>query len=94
MTKYGYFANAAKTFLVVKNEKFSEAKEVFAGTGIQIPIEGRRYLGGAVGSDVFVAEFLRDKVAEWTEEVQRLAAFTCTQPHAAFASFTHGLTGR
>ena len=38
--KYGYFANVAKTFLLVKNEKFSEAKEIFAGTGIRITIEG------------------------------------------------------
>ena len=37
---YGYFANAAKTFLLVKNEKLSEMKWVFVSTGIQITIEG------------------------------------------------------
>ena len=92
--RFGYFPNAAKTFLLVKSPKLAEAEDVFSGTGIHITDEGRRYLGGAIGSDEFIQEVLRAKVAEWTSDMERLTNFAFTQPHAAFASLTHGIVGR
>ena len=79
---------------MAKREKLEEARAVFAGTGVQITDESQRYLGGALGSDAFIYEYLGAQVAEWTGEVRRLATFSHTQPHAAFASLIHGLTGR
>ena len=39
--RFGYFPNAAKTFLLVKSPKLAEAEEVFSGTGIHITDKGR-----------------------------------------------------
>ena len=59
----GYFPNAAKTWLLVKEPELAEAHELFAGTGVQITTEGRRLLGAPIGTDEFCLEFLQDQVA-------------------------------
>ena len=45
----GYFTNARKTWLVVKQEHLEHALDIFAGTGIQITSTGRPYLGVGLG---------------------------------------------
>ena len=37
---------------------------------------------------------MRRKVEGWVKEVERLSSFAMTQPHAAYAAFTHGLVSR
>ena len=91
---YGYYPNATKTYLLVKPDRREEAIGIFQGTAGQITCEGRRYLGGALGSEEFSNLTFEAKVVEWTEEVTKLAEFARSQPHAAFAAFTHGLIGR
>ena len=91
---YGYFPNAEKTYLVVKPDKFDEARTVFRDTGINICQSGRRYLGGTVGSDSFATEFISNNVARWVSEIEHLTKIAQSQPHAAFAALTHGLLGK
>ena len=50
----GYFTNAKKTWLVVKQEHLDSARQTFAGTGIQVTSTGRPYLGAALGSAQFM----------------------------------------
>ena len=38
---YGYFPNAAKTWLITKDKHLSRAQTMFDGTGIQITTRGR-----------------------------------------------------
>ena len=56
--------------------------------------DGTRYLGSAVGQPEYRKAFLRDKVLEWGNEIERLATFAATEPHAAFTALTHGLRGK
>ena len=91
---YGYFPNPSKTYLLAKPETYTEAIEVFSGTNVEITCTGRKYLGGAMGSSAFELAFMTEKAATWKEEVEQLAKFAKTQPHAAYAAFTHGLIGR
>ena len=92
--RFGYFPNASKTTLVVKAAVYDEAVKVFSDTSVQISIEGKRYLGGPLGTDDFAVFFFKSKVSSWVSEVERLAEFAVQQPHAAFTAFTHGLVGR
>ena len=39
-------------------------------------------------------KYVRNKVETWTNEIKRLAQVATSQPHAAFAAFTHGLSSR
>ena len=91
---YGYHPNPAKTCLVVNEEKMEMAKEVFQGTGISVTEEGKRHLGAAIGTQAFVQRYVIQRVSEWVNAIERLSAFAQTQPHAAYAAFTHGLMSK
>ena len=104
---YGYFPNGSKTFIVVKPELVETANEIFQGTGISISTEGRRYLGGAIGTTSFHNQLIDQKVREWVEEIKTLseiASFCClhTRPflkvellptgHGSEITFSHRTT--
>ena len=55
---FGYYPNPLKTYLMVKPDKRDLAEKIFKGTKAQITSEGRRYLGGALGSQTFVETFM------------------------------------
>ena len=50
----GYHVNAAKTWLVVKEEYLASAQRIFGGSGIQITSAGRPYLGAPIGSQDYI----------------------------------------
>ncbi len=66
---FGYFAKAAKTWLVVKPDHQSQAAAAFGDTDVTITCDGRPYLGGALGSTNYVNEFVSGKVDLWSKEV-------------------------
>ena len=80
-----------------------EAKRLFASTGIDIcaggakdsgdqaTTEGARHLGAAIGSSAFKTAFVENKVKVWVSSIQMLAEIATSEPHAAFAVFTHCL---
>ena len=72
---YGYFANPDKSWLVVKEDKYNEAKEIFHNTNLNITKEGRRCLGSALENDSFLEAFVRNKVAGWVKEIETLSEF-------------------
>ena len=45
-------------WLVAKLEKEGRAKEMFAGTGINITTEGRKHLGAALGSRSYLEHYV------------------------------------
>ena len=55
---YGYYPNAAKTWLLVKSPFVQKAQEIFNSSGINITTEGRRLLGAAIGKAAFVTEYI------------------------------------
>jgi len=91
---FGYYANATKSWLIVKEEHTARAAELFQGTDVQITNEGQRHLGAALGSRTFVETYVTGKVQEWVREIEQLAAIASSQPHAAYAALTHGLSSK
>ena len=89
--RYGYFPNGLKTHVVVKPNHVEAAKEMFEGTGMVISTEGERYLGGAAS---FIRQYVKKKVECWMSELEKLSIIVETQPHAAYAAYTHGLSSK
>ena len=89
---FGYYANASKTWLVTKERYMSLAQESFKDTEVNITTEGRPLLGAAIGKISFVSEYVTQKVQTWVKELERLSSIAESQPHAAYASLTHGLS--
>ena len=92
--KYGYHPNARKTVLVVKAEHETKARQLFDGTGIEIMTGGVRHLGAALGDENFVHEYVKRKVSKWCSELETLASFATSEPHAAYAAYTFGFKGK
>ena len=42
-----------------------------------------------MGSDDFVAGYVKDEVASWVSEIEKLSVIAISQPQAAFSAFTH-----
>ena len=86
----GYYPKASKTWLVVKAEKYEDAQVVFHGTGINISIEGRKYLGGFVGTKEGSVSYVNKLQEKWIEELEVLTNIAKSEPQAAYAAFTAG----
>ena len=61
---------------------------------MQVTTEGRPYLGAPLGSPAYVSQFVCEKVDQWSQELSLLSQIANTQPHAAFAAYTHGMQSR
>ncbi len=90
--RFGYSPNAMKTWLVTEEEHLTTAITQFANEGVNITSEGRPYLGAALGKPEFVFSYVRNKVQ--SSIVDKLSTIATTQPHAAYAAFTHGLSNK
>ena len=73
---------------------YTEAASTFLGTGINLSMEGKQFLGGALGSRSFVESYVATKVEGWKNELETLSEIAQTQPHAAYAALTHGLCSK
>ena len=91
---YGYFSNAEKSWLIVKEKDLHQAERIFDGTGINIATDGKKHLGAPLGSDTFSKSFVAAKVEKWVEEIKNLSVIAESQPHAAYSALTNGLVNR
>ena len=55
---FGYFPNATKSHILVKEDLLHEARDIFEGTNLQIITNGMGYLGGSIGSEQFAKDFI------------------------------------
>ena len=79
-------------YIIVKEEHEHKAKVLFADTNAHVTINGKSHLGAALGAKSFTEEYVSSKVTKWTKEIIQLSMIASTQPHAAYAAFTHGLS--
>ena len=82
--KFGYYVNESKSWLIVKDEQqMNRAKEIFKGSDIKFTSQGKRHLGASIGSHNFKTQYVTEKVQTWCREVEKLAEYAKTEPHAA-----------
>ena len=59
---YGYFVNAVKTWLITKEETHTRALDIFKDTQMRITKEGKPHLRAALGTCLYITEFVKAKV--------------------------------
>ena len=91
---YGYYANSAKTWLVTKDYFLFDAVAAFAGTNVNVTSAGHPHLGVALGTPEYTNKFTSEKIDQLSSELRLLSEIAITQPHAAFAAFSHGFSSR
>ena len=94
LTKPDRVERAREVFLgsrvKVETEGSKDAEKVKKNE-LEINSQGTRHLGAALGTLDFKHLYVMRKVRSWVYSVQQLALIAATQPHAAFAAFTHCL---
>ena len=54
----GYVPNPQKSWIIAKNEEAAaKARTLFAGTNINVTLDGKRHLGASLGTDAFRTEY-------------------------------------
>ena len=91
---YGYFVNSNKSWLVVKSDSLSFAKDLFRDTDVNVTADGHPHLGVPLGTRSYVEQFISEKVNQWDTILTSLSEIVVNQLHAAYAAFTHGLAGK
>ena len=91
---YGYLPNGSKTHILAKPQHLNKAREIFKDTPMTISAEGEVYLGGAMGTNIYAEHFIKGKVNGWVREIEKLSKYAESQPHVAYAAFTHGLMSK
>ena len=86
----GYYPNASKSWLIVKSNQETEAKHIFNDTELNITIEGRKYLGGYIGTNNSRDKYAKRLVQDWIEQINNLSKIALTEPQAAYAAFVSG----
>ena len=94
---FGYYPNASKTHLIVKQEYVQSAKGLFDGSGITVIADGDRYLGAAIGTRTYIEQYVKNKISEFIGEVkfyQHLHLPNLMQHtlHSVMVSLGNGLT--
>ena len=80
--------------MVVKEEYFYQAKDLFEETGIKITTGGHKILGAACGKRSFVEGYVAEKIDEWVKEIELLSTIAEIYPHAAYTAFTRVIIGK
>ena len=88
---YGYYPNASKTWLLVKPSAQDRARELFGDSGVNITTDERRLLGACLSTETSVHQYVSNAVAGFVQQVELLSKVAITEPHAAFAAFTHAV---
>ena len=86
----GYHPKPSKSWLIVKESQRGRAEEIFRGVGINITYEGKKYLGGFVGTDEGTTKYVKELVANWVEELKNLTMIAKSEPQSAYSGFTAG----
>ena len=86
----GYYPKASKSWLVVKENLFADAKRIFDGTEINITTQGRKYLGGFIGTEEARMQYAQSLVKKWVNQLNNLAEIARSEPQAAYAAFVSG----
>ena len=88
--KFGYYPQASKSWLIVKENAVNEANTIFSTSNIPITSSGKRHLGAVIGSLSYKDEYMNEKVQNWSNEIKVLSEIAKIEPQSAFACFVSG----
>ena len=88
--KFGYYPQASKTWLIVKDAYVKKSNKIFKNSSIQITSTGQRHLGAVIGTTEYKQEYMNEKITTWTEEIRMLSEIAKTEPQSAYICFTSG----
>lgn len=91
---YGYYPNASKSVLLVRDGQFGAACRLFEGTDVSVKADGIMLLGSPVGTEAYMMSAVEKKIKSWLVDLDKLSCVASSEPQAAYAAFIHGFYSR
>ena len=85
--KFGYYPEASKTWLIVKNDFYDIANTTFKSTKINVTSNGKRHLGAVIGSRSYKEDYMNEKINYWIKEVKLLSEIAKIEPQCPLSCF-------
>ena len=87
--KFGYYPEASKTWLIVKNDFYEMTNTTFKSTKINVTSNGKRHLGTVIGSRSY-KDYMNEKIGQWIKEVKLLSEIAKIEPQCKSSCFISG----
>ena len=71
-----------------------EGQNLFADSRVNILTEEKRHVGAVIASTEYRAEYVKDLVKDWNNQLTILSAIAETQPQAAYSTFVCGFENK
>ncbi|KAL7477235.1 hypothetical protein ACHAW6_003052 [Cyclotella cf. meneghiniana] len=89
----GYFPEPKKCWVICPQSSELHAHKVFTDTSLPVSYcQGKRYVGGFIGSCKKRDEWLSPMIQRWVKGIERLAAVATRFPHSAYAGLVSCLS--
>ena len=90
----GYYQNASKSWIIVKEMAVTTSYEIFKDSGVNITITGKRHLGAVIGTLKFKEEYVNDTVKSWVDQLEVLSDIAKSYPQEAYSVFVSGFINK
>ena len=88
--KFGYYPEASKTWLIVKNDFYGIANTTFKSTKINVTSNGKRHLGAVTSSRSYKENYMNEIIDQRIKEVKLLSEIAKIEPQCALSCFISG----
>ena len=91
---FGYFPKQSKSYLIVKEQHYNKAVDVFMVSKVKVTSEGKRQLGAVIGSKAFKVSYAKSLVDDWIKQLKLLSITVESGPQSAYSVFVGGFKGK
>ena len=88
--KFGYFPEARKSWIIVRENAKERAQTIFDNTTIKVTTDDQRHLGAVIGTANFKQNYMKEKISQWIQELRILNKIASYKPQAAYSCFITG----
>ena len=91
---FGYFPKPSKSYLIVKEQHYNKAVDVFMGSKVKVTSEGKRHLGALIGNEAFKVLYAKSIVDDWIKQLKLLSIIADSEPQSAYSAFVGSFKGK
>ena len=84
MPLLGYFPKPSESYLIVKEQHYNKAVDVFMGSKVKVTSEWKRHLGAVIGSEAFKVSYAKSLVDVWIRQSKLLSTIAELEPQSAY----------
>ena len=94
MPLLGYFPKPSESYLIVKEQHYNKAVDVFMGSKVKVTSERNQHLGAVIVSEAFKASYTKSLVDDWIKQLKLLSIIAESEPQSAYSPFVGGFRGK